>query len=257
MTDAPAAPAQPSLRLILTSLLQADLLVLVKTRTALVLSLMLPLLLLFTTRSDKASHRLGGSVFVVGLCMTVGLLSTSIVGYALTVARDREQGVFQRLRVTPAPAWAIMASRLAVQVLANLLIALVVLVVGSAVHHLTLDAGQYVLVLLVANLGGAVFLSIGQALVGLLRSATTVEAGARILMMVLLLSGLLGASGALGDTVASITTWGPFGTVITLFTAILGASGWSSKDTLSLLACCGYIAVFAGAGIHWFRWDAR
>ena len=56
------------------------------------------------------------------------------------------KGVFQRLRVTPAPTWTIMTSRLAVQVVANLIIAVVVLVIGSAIHHLSLDVGQYALV---------------------------------------------------------------------------------------------------------------
>ena len=35
--------------------------------------------------------------------------------------RDRELGVLQRLRVTPAPNWMIMASRLIVQVAVNLI----------------------------------------------------------------------------------------------------------------------------------------
>ena len=109
-------------------------------------------------------------------------MSTSILGYALTVARDREQGVFQRLRVTPAPTWTIMASRLAMQVLANLMIALVVVIVGTRIHHISLSAGKYGLVLLVSILGGAVFLSIGQALVGLVKSADSVNAAGRVLV---------------------------------------------------------------------------
>jgi ABC-2 type transport system permease protein len=31
----------------------------------------------------------------------------------------------------------------------------------------------------------------------------------------------------------------------------------TSRDTLSLLACLGYIVVFGGIGIRWFQWDAR
>lgn len=106
-------------------------------------------------------------LILIGLAITLGLLSLSIIGYGLNMARDREQGVSQRLRVTPAPTWTIMGSRLATQMVADLAIALVVVIVGSVVHHLALSFGQYVLVLLVSLLGGAVFLSIGQALVGL------------------------------------------------------------------------------------------
>jgi ABC-2 type transport system permease protein len=257
VTETHPTAAQARLRLILTSLLRADFVVLLKNRQSVLLSILLPVLYLVVTSSDRTERRLGGSVYIVGLCITIGLLATSISGYALTVARDREKGVFQRLRVTPAPTWTIMASRLAVQVVANLIIASVVLAVGSAIHHLTLNLSQYGLVLLVSILGGAVFLSIGQAIVGLLKSATTVDAGARVVMIALLLSGLLGASGALGTTLESITKWTPVGTVTTLFSAVLNTAAWTSHDTFALLASAGYIAAFAGVGIRWFQWQAR
>ena len=42
-----------------------------------------------------------------------------------------------------------------------------------------------------------------------------------------------------------------------LFSDVLNQDAWSSQDTYSLLACAGYIAVFAFIGIRWFRWDSR
>ena len=121
------------------------------------------------------------------MAIAYGLVAASILGYSLTVARDREQGVFQRLRVTPAPTWTIMTSRLMMQGVANLLITLVVLIVGSRLHHISLSAGKYGLVLLVSILAGAVFLSIGQALVGLVKSADSVNAAGRVLVIGLIL----------------------------------------------------------------------
>jgi ABC-2 type transport system permease protein len=175
----------------------------------------------------------------------------------LTVARDREKGVFQRLRVTPAPTWTIMTSRLAMQVVANLIIAIAVVIIGSRIHNISPSAGQYALVLLVSILAGAVFLSIAQALVGLVRSADSVQAIARVLFAVLILLGLLGQSGALGAFWSSVARWTPVGAVMTLFAGVLNLHAWYSRDTLSLLACLGYIVVFAGIGIRWFQWDAR
>ena len=58
-----------------------------------------------------------------------------------------------------------MLSRLIVQVVANLIIALVVVILGARIHHLSLSIGQYGLVLLISILGGAMFLCIGQAVV--------------------------------------------------------------------------------------------
>lgn len=249
--------AAPSLQLVMTSLMRADFVVLLKNRRALLLSMILPVFILITTNSSKATKSFGGALFLIGLAIAYGLVSASILGYALAVARDREQGVFQRLRVTPAPTWTIMTSRLAIQALANLLITLVVVIVGSRLHHISLSAGTYVLVVVVSIIGGAVFLSVGQALVGLMKSADSVNAAGRVLVIGLILLGTFGQSGALGATWESIAQWSPVGAVMTLFAAVLNLSAWDAHDSLTLLACGGYIVVCAAIGIRWFQWDAR
>jgi ABC-2 type transport system permease protein len=258
VSSATASIERPSLQLILASLVRADRVALVKNPRRLLLSFLLPVLLLIVTNSSKATNHLGGSLFIIGLSIAYGLLSASVLGYALGIARDRENGVFQRLRVTPAPTWTIMVSRLGVQVLANLFMALVVLIIGAQMHHVPLSAGQYLLVLGISILAGAVYLTIGQALVGLVKSADTVSAAGRILLIVLYLLGLFGQSGALGGIWESISRWSPVGAVMTLFAGVLSPlSSWDSRDWLSLVACAGYIVVCAVAGIRWFQWDAR
>jgi ABC-2 type transport system permease protein len=247
----------PPLQLVMNSLLRADFAVLLKNRRALLISVFLPFVILFSTNSGKATNSYGGSLFIIGLAIALGLVSNSILGYALTVARDREQGVFQRLRVTPAPTWTIMTSRLAMQALANRLLTVIVVIVGTRLHHLSLSAGTYGLVLVVSILGGAVFLGIGQALVGLVKSADSVNAAARVLTFGLVLLSSLGQSGTLGSAWESIRRWSPVGLVMTLFAAVLNLSAWDTNNSLALLACGGYIVVFAAIGIRWFQWDAR
>ena len=237
-------------------LLQTDLLVLLKNTRALVVSIVVPIYILFITNRQSKST-IGTPVFLIVLAITIGILSTSIVGYALTVARDRERGIFQRLRVTPAPIWTIMMSRLLIQALANVTIALIVLIVGSRMHHLSLGIGEYLAALLVATLGGAVFLAIGQALVGLIKSAATVNAVGSLLYVALLLGGLLGPSGVLGSTFQNISQWTPVGTVIAVFQSALHQTAWNNHSWLSLLACLSYIIVCAAIGIKWFQWEAR
>src|SRR5439155_236643 len=90
-------------------------------------------------------------------------------------------GVFQRLRVTPAPTWTIMVSRWIVQLGAVLVMAIVVLVVAALFVGVTLPPQDYLFTVLVALLGSAVFLSIGQAIVGLIASADTLNAAGRLL----------------------------------------------------------------------------
>jgi ABC-2 type transport system permease protein len=247
----------PNTRLIFKSLMRADFIVFLKNRRSLVLSVILPYLILVSTNSSKGTANLGGALFVIGLSITFGIASTSIMGYSLAVARDREKGVFQRLRVTPASSWAIMSSRLSVQVLANLIIALVVLVLGSRIHHLSLSIGQYGLVLLVSILGGAMFLCIGQTLVALVKSSETVTATARLLYVGLIFLGLLGQSGSLGHAWDTAAEWSPVGTTMTLFAGVLRLAAWNAHDFESLLAVVGYIVVFAVIGIRWFQWEVR
>jgi ABC-2 type transport system permease protein len=172
------------------------------------------------------------------------------------VARDREAGVFQRLRVTPAPSWTIMASRLTVQFAADLGMAVVVLIVGSMLHGVIFTAGEYALILVISLLGAAEFLAIGQALVGLLKSLGTINAVARLLYIALFLTGILGTTGILGNDFQTFSEWTPVGALMDLFAAAADAAAWSVQNTWQLLACFGYAAVFAVLGIRWFRWEA-
>ena len=258
MTD--TAIRRPPLGLVLRSLMRADFLVLVRSGRTVVLNFATPLLILFITSVNHQKNRnltFGGPGFVIGMAITYGLVSSSLIGYSATVARDREVGVLQRLRVTPAPTWTIMGSRLIVQLIANTIMTIVALVAGSIVHQVVFTPLGYVLLFAVSLLGGAVFLSMGQALVGLVRSVTTVNAAGRILFIVLILLGLLGASGVLGDTMKNVSTWSPVGSLSQLFSAVLDLGSWSATDTGVLVACFAYVAVFGFIGIHWFRWDPR
>lgn len=257
MTNTGVNTARPPLGLAMSSLLRADFLVLLNGKTSVFLSILLPIAILVANSFGKAQTRLGGSTLIIGLALTLSLLTSSLFGYTLALAHDRDVGVLQRLRVTPAPTWMIMTSRLFVQVATNLVASVIVVIVGVIAYRLTLNPGQYLLVIAVAILGAAVFLAIGQAVVGLVQSTSAINAISRVLMILLILLGLLGATGILGDTMKSIAAWSPVGALMTLFTDALNASSWSGQDTNALLACIGYVAVFTFIGVRWFRWNSR
>ena len=42
-----------------------------------------------------------------------------------------------------------------------------------------------------------------------------------------------------------------------LFADVVDGTTWVGQDWYSLLACFGYIVVFAFVGIRWFRWESR
>jgi ABC-2 type transport system permease protein len=60
-------------------------------------------------------------------------MTSSLFGYSIALVRDREAGVFQRLRLTPTPTWQIMGSRLVLQVVADLVMTVIVIIVAYIV----------------------------------------------------------------------------------------------------------------------------
>src|SRR5438445_13372375 len=117
----------PALTKIFRALLEADFTVQLRNNRALLLSFALPLVVLFALFASKFYIALGDPQFRVSSVLTLGMASDAMLGYAMTVARDREKGVLQRLRVTPAPNCTIMNSRLLEHVAAILAMALVAL----------------------------------------------------------------------------------------------------------------------------------
>jgi len=244
--------------LIIGSLLRADFTVLMRSTRTMLLNVLVPILYLVITNLQLGN---GGithmtAEFSIGLASTVGLVASSLNGYSTAIAQDRDAGVFQRLRVTPAPTWAIMGSRLLVQIIVNLVMTVVVIVVGSILHNTVFSLGAYLLVLCASILGGAMFLAIAQAIVALITSAAVVNAVGRVLFILFLLLGLLGSTGILGDAVEAISDWSPVGALINLYTGVLDLGNWNWTNTVGLIAAAGYTIVGAFIGIRWFRWES-
>lgn len=262
-TPSGASTASPRTGLIFRSLWRADFTVLLRSGRTLLLNIAVPILYLVIADLHTLLQ-LGGrspagwtTQFTISLAVTVGLMSASVMGYASTIAQDRATEVFQRLRVTPAPTWAIMTSRLLVQIVVALIMTVIVVVLGCIIHGTLFSAGQYLLVGCVSLLGGAMFLAIAQAIAGLIRSAAGVNAAGRVLFIVFLLLGLLGAGGILGDAVRDISDWTPVGALITVYSGVLDAADWGWTNTSGLIATIGYVVIGAFVGIRWFRWESR
>lgn len=185
------------------------------------------------------------------------MITIGVVAYSLAVARDRDSGVFQRLRVTPAPGWTIMLSRFIIQTAAMLAMAVVVSIGAAVLENLTLELISYLLLIPIVMLGALVFLSIGQAIVGLIKSADTLNATGRLLYIPLFGLTVFANSDVLGTTVETISRWSPGGVLASILSGAMEPSSWGADNWLSVLACVGYVVVFAGIGIRWFRWSSR
>ncbi len=92
----------------LLSLLRADLKTQWRNRRSVVMLLLIPVIILISWKGlIEQLNRMGknGGTFALSSCITIGLTAIGLMGYSNAIARDRDKGVFQRLRVTPDRAW--------------------------------------------------------------------------------------------------------------------------------------------------------
>src|SRR4051812_21194411 len=118
----------PSSSAALRSLLRADFNTQWRNRRAVIMVILVPVIILISWKG--LIPKFGGG-FVLANCITVGLTSIGLLGYSNAVARDRERGIFQRLRVAPVPNWSIMISRLIVQLAMIVVMTLAVFTAGA------------------------------------------------------------------------------------------------------------------------------
>jgi ABC-2 type transport system permease protein len=251
----------PSTSTALTALLRADFITQWRNRRAVVLTLIVPLIVLFTWKGLIPKMGPGGGSFVLGNSITIGLFASGLMGYTNAIARDRDKGIFQRLRVAPVPSWAIMASRLLVQIAMIVILTTVVFIVGMDFDKITLSVPAYIFTYFTAIIGGALALSIGQTIVGFIKNPETVNATTRLIYLVFVLAGMLGemysALNQLDDWAKNALEWSPYGTVKAILSTSMEPDRWNNHSTMALLATVGYSIVFAILGIKWFKWNTK
>src|SRR5439155_22700348 len=126
----------------LSSLLRADFKTQWRNRRSVILLLLVPVIILISWKGIV--DKLGGA-FVLSSCITIGLTAIGLMGYSNAIARDRDKGVFQRLRVAPIPTSLIMISRLAVQMAMIILLTTIVFYVAYSQLHMSLTPMGYFL----------------------------------------------------------------------------------------------------------------
>jgi len=244
----------PKIATALSALMKADFTTQWRNRRSVILVLLVPVIILISWKG--LIDKLGGP-FALSNSLTYGLIAIGLMGYTNSVARDRDKGVFQRLRVAPLSTWAIMMSRLFVQLMMIMLVTTAIFIVGYDYDKITLTPMGYVITYLTAIIGGAVYLSLGQMIVGLIKNPETVNSSSRLVYFLFIVIGMFGGMGMLGKQVEQLTKWSPYGTVKTIMAAGMVPGSWSMDTTYALLATIGYIIVFASIGIKKFKWDTK
>jgi ABC-2 type transport system permease protein len=239
---------------VMAALLRADFTTLWKNRRSVIMVLLVPMIIVF---SWKGLVPILGGASVLSNAITLGLVAIGLMGYTNSVARDREKGVFQRLRVSPLPLWTIMASRLIVQLTLILVLTLLVFVTGYKFDQVTMSASGYIAAFLASIVGGAIYLSLGQVIVGRIQNPETVNSTSRLIYFAFIIVGMFGQFDTFGTSFKKAVIWTPYGTVKDILAASLEPAKWSNHTTMALLVTIGYTIVFATLGIKWFKWSTR
>ncbi|HTI58491.1 ABC transporter permease [Mucilaginibacter sp.] len=241
---------------VMKALLKADYTTLWRNRRATIMVLIVPMIIVFSWKS-MASMPMFGGAFVLSNAITLGLVAIGLMGYTNSIARDREKGVFQRLRVSPLPLWTIMASRLLVQLTLILVLTIVVFISGYQFDHITMPASGYAITFLVSIVGGAVYLALGQAIVGRIQNPETVNSSVRLIYFAFIMVGMFGQFDAFGPEFKKAVVWTPYGTVREILANGLEPAKWTNHTSMALLVTIGYTIIFATLGIKWFKWSTR
>src|ERR1051326_1948075 len=142
----------PSTSSVMSSLLRADFTTQWRNRKSVILVVLVPVIILISWKG--LVDKLGGT-FVLSNCITIGLNAIGLMGYTNSIARDRDKGVFQRLRVTPVPSWSIMVSRLIVQLAMILIVTTAIFIAGAYYDKIHLTPMGYLVGYIAAFVGGA------------------------------------------------------------------------------------------------------
>lgn len=257
-TTAIAQPSRPvftlpSARSVFSNLFKADLTSQWRNRRASIMVILIPSIILI---SWKGIVSFKGGAFVLSNCITFGLNAIGLMGYSNAIARDRDKGIFQRLRITPAPRWTIIASRLAVQLVMILVTTLILYLIAYQFDHILLSPSTYLLGTLAAVIGGATYLGLGQMIVAFVKNPETVNVTSRMVFFLFIMVGQFATWGLIPE-IQTIAEWSPYGTTQKILAAAFTPGGWNSHASLYLLASLGYTALFAIVGIRYFKWSTK
>ena len=244
----------PNTAAALSSLLRADFTTQWRNRRAVILTLIVPVIILVSWKGLIATF---GGPFALSNSITIGLFASGLMGYSNTIARDRDKGIFQRLRVAPMPSWAIMASRLLVQLAMILLITTAVFIIGKDYDGITLTPAAYALTYFTAIIGGAVSLSLGQMIVGWIKNPETVNSTTRLVYLLFIIVGMFGELNQLGKVIYKAVQWSPYGTVKIILAGSMEPDKWTGNTSMALLVTILYTLVFTTLGVKWFKWNTK
>lgn len=205
-------------------------------------------------------HRYGGihavQYYVAGFA-AYGVMSACFNTLALQLVFRRETGLLKRLRLSPLPPGAMVASLALHTLVVSAIDVVLVTVVGAAAYHAHLPADPLPM-LVTLLVGVAAFTSLGVAASTLVPNQDAAGPMIGIVFFVLLFLSGLWFPLQRGTTLYAISRWFPIGHFITAVFAPLqlrpGVSAWDPKD---LAWVAGWGMAGALLAVRRFRWEPR
>ncbi len=144
------------------------------------------LLVIFASLDQGAHIASRGNIayddfFVPGI-LAYGVIATTFVNLSMGTAILRDAGVLKRMQGTPLPRWAYVVARILSAALVTLIMAVVVLGLGSAVYGLDFRAAQLPALMVTLLLGTAAFTTLG---IGITRFIPSAETGPVLINLII------------------------------------------------------------------------
>jgi ABC-2 type transport system permease protein len=212
-------------------------------------------LLLGTVYDGEMDDGIRAADYLLAGLMGYGAIATAFAGLAILLVIRRESGVLKRVRATPLPAAAYVAALLASTLVAFLLTAATLLVLGRLVFETRFPAepASFAAALL---LGAAAFAALGVGLSALIRSAEGASAVVNaIFLPMAFVSGAFFSPQAFPGILRALAEVLPLTHFIRLVRATMldGTHLWQEPVALAAIAAWG--AVGLAVAIRRFRWE--
>jgi ABC-2 type transport system permease protein len=193
--------------------------------------------------------------FLMPGIVAMAIMQMGLFSVAFAFVQLKKQGILRRLLATPVrPASFLLAqvfTRLVVSVLQTLVL------IGVAVFFFDVQlAGNILVILLLALIGGAVFISMGFAISGWARSEEVAAPIANVIALpMMFLSGVFFPREAMPQVLQRVTDYLPLTYLADALrsVAIDGAALWSQGLNLAGLAV--WLAISFGIAVKLFRWE--
>jgi ABC-2 type transport system permease protein len=181
------------------------------------------------------------------------IMSACLLAVALTVVRQREDGILKRYRGTPAPAWSIVGGLIGSSVIVATLLSVVVLVFGELVYSVSLPASHLLPIIATILLASLVFCALGIAISSVIPNMDSGPAIINLPFFILVF--ISGTYFPVGGNLAKVAGYFPLRPFITAmyhsFNPYATGSVWAWHD-LRNLAIWGAVAVLIA--VRRFRW---